>query len=178
MGRPLRSSSRAAHLVEPTNDATSDLAFADTVVARGLDETIPTSGIILRDERCRSSPSLPDFAPPRARPEGPVLAPVRLAWRRLHQDVHASREELRELWSATACLEETDDDRSGVAREADPFVRAAIVGRRVRAFWSLFEWDRADLIRAGWIGLLVFVLAATAGALVLQASAGAPPVPR
>ncbi|MBS2018287.1 MAG: hypothetical protein JST00_35790 [Deltaproteobacteria bacterium] len=91
-------------------------------------------------------------------------------WDRVRFGMQRSREEMTLLWSATASLEQTHDGQGAVIHENDPFLRAATVGRRVRTLWSFFEWDRTDLVRAAWIGLLVFVLAATVGAFVLGSS--------
>lgn len=49
-------------------------------------------------------------------------------------------------------------------------VLAARVRHAVRGAleqWSLWEWERADVVRAGAIGLAVFALAATIGAVAL-----------
>lgn len=66
-------------------------------------------------------------------------APFREAW-----------EEANQLWSATA---ETD--------------RRAPVGRRLRTFFSFFEWQRDDVLRATWIALAMLVLIATVTAVAL-----------
>jgi hypothetical protein len=73
-----------------------------------------------------------------------------------------------DLWRATASLEESHDARGAIVYDGDPFARAATVGRRVRTLFSFFEWDRADLLRAAWIGLAVFVVVATVGAVMLE----------
>lgn len=101
--------------------------------------------------------------------QAPMQAPASW-WDRVRFGMKRSREEMTLLWSATASLEQTHDGQGAVIHENDPFLRAATVGRRVRTLWSFFEWDRTDLVRAAWIGLLVFVLAATVGAFVLGSS--------
>jgi hypothetical protein len=144
-----------------------DFAFADTVVASGdLEEVAPPSGVIVADGA--GQPMLVPLAyTPHDVPA--VMAPPPMGlWERLRHGVMAMREELNQLWTATACLEEIHDGNGVVIRDEDPFVRAATVGRRVRRLFSFFEWDRADLLRAAWIGLAVFVLVATVGAICLQ----------
>lgn len=91
-------------------------------------------------------------------------------WVRMRTNMKATQAEMSLLWSATASLEESHDGSGAVVYEDDPFLRAATLSRRVRRLFSFFEWDRADVLRAAWIGLAVFVLAATIGAIVLQSS--------
>jgi hypothetical protein len=136
-----------------------DLAFADTVVA--LDDVVPpASSLIVAGE---------PVVVPLTYVETPVvMAPPTGPWGRLRHGARAAWEELKQLWNATACLEEVHDANGAVIRDPDPFVRAATVGRRVRRLFSFFEWDRADVLRAAWIGLAVFVLATTIGAICLQ----------
>jgi hypothetical protein len=91
-------------------------------------------------------------------------------WARMRTNVKATQAEMSLLWSATASLEESHDGSGAVVYDEDPFLRAATISRRVRRLFSFFEWDRADVLRAAWIGLAVFVLAATIGAIVLQST--------
>jgi hypothetical protein len=91
-------------------------------------------------------------------------------WARMRTNMKATQQEMSLLWSATASLEESHDGSGAVVYDEDPFLRAATLSRRVRRLFSFFEWDRADVLRAAWIGLAVFVLAATIGAIVLQSS--------
>jgi hypothetical protein len=154
-----------------------DFAFADTVIARDLDDAIPASGVVISDPRGGSHCVVPTpyglshphedvgaaalrVGPPTPRPRPHPIAPG--PWARM-------RAEMRDLWSATASLEESHDAQGSIVYHGDPFVRAATVGRRVRTFFTFFEWDRADLLRAAWIGLAVFVVVATIGAVVLEA---------
>lgn len=67
-------------------------------------------------------------------------APFREAW-----------EEANQLWSATA--------------ESD---RTAPVGRRLRTFFSFFEWQRDDVLRATWIALAMLVVIATVTTVALS----------
>lgn len=152
-----------------------DFAFADTVVAADLgelDEPCPHSGIVISDETGHDHYLTPIPHPlPAAAAEIGLGTRVRFAWARLRHGMKTSRAEMNELWSATACLEHVHDGQGAVVYEEDPFLRAATVGRRVRTLFSFFEWDRADLLRAAWIGLVVFVLAAMVGVFVLQNAA-------
>jgi hypothetical protein len=173
-----------------------DFAFADTVVCPDLDEPRyfnhsdldhSASGIVVSDEHQVMSLSypLPDEASeasyaivngmPLMNVPMPMAAPApatHLTWvDRLAAWMARSREEITLLWNATGSLEHVHDGAGAVVYDEDPLRRAATVGRRVRTLWSFFEWDRTDLVRAAWIGLLVFVLAATVGAFVLGSSA-------
>lgn len=156
--------------------AVEDFAFADTVVATDLDEAIPPSGLVIDNEaghaHCMTlAPQA--FPQPTAYPvpvDDGIAGKMRVAWARMRDGMQASRAEMTELWSATACLEHVHDGQGAIVHEDDPLARAATVGRRLRRFFSFFEWDRADVLRAAWIGLLVFVLVATAGAFALQGS--------
>jgi hypothetical protein len=152
-----------------------DFAFADTVVATDLDEAIPPSGIVISDETGHSHCVMPVAYPHRIsapRPELPMTARARMAWAQMREGMRASSEELHALWTATASVEQ--DQHRPIARHNDTLARAATVGRRVRTFFSFFEWDRADVFRAAWLGFFVFVLAATVGAFALQSPASAP----
>lgn len=153
-----------------------DFAFADTVVAADLDEAIPPSGLVIDNQtgHAHCMTVTPQAYPqPTAFPvpgHDGITSKVRGAWARICDGLQASRAEMTELWGATACLEHVHDGQGAIVRDEDPIARAATVGRRVRRFFSFFEWDRADVLRAAWIGLLVFVLVATVGAFALQGS--------
>lgn len=155
----------APHEAVADDGAAQDFAFADTVVAADLDEVGPPSGVVVNDDtgQCLMTPIA--YAPPIVEPNPSWATRLRIAWARVRYGLRASREEMNALWSATA-----EDPRyaATAAYDEDPLARAALVGRRVRTFFSFFEWDRADLLRAAWIGLVVFVLVATAGAFALQ----------
>ena len=157
--------------------AVTDFAFADTVVATDLDEAIPPSGLVIHNEaghaHCLTPPEYP-YLTAQYRAGGPgITTKMHGVWARMREKMQASRAEMTELWSATASLEHVEDGRGAAVYEEAPLARAATMGRRVRAFFSFFEWDRADLLRAAWIGLLVFVLVATVGAFALQGGHGA-----
>lgn len=151
--------------------AVQDFAFADTVIAADLDEVSPSSGLLVSDDSGQRLMTPVAYAPPIVELHPALATRLRLAWARarhtwtrVRYGLRASRDEMNELWSATA-----EDPR--IARDDDPLARAALVGRRMRTLFSFFEWDRADLLRAAWIGLVVFFLVATAGALALQSDA-------
>jgi hypothetical protein len=159
-------------------DVVQDFAFADTVVCDDLEEAAPPSGIVVSDEHSITSYPL-GYEPqmhaqmqmqPMQMLNVPMPPPEMTLWDRLLVWLSRSREEMALLWSATGNLEHVHDGQGAIVYEEDPLARAATVGRRVRTLWSFFEWDRADLVRAAWIGLLVFVLAATVGAFVLGSS--------
>jgi hypothetical protein len=139
-----------------------DLAFADTVVALDFEDAIPPSGIVVSDEAGGAHCLLPvAYPPPQA--GTPSVAAPRSAWAKLRYRLRHTRDEMRLLWSATATI----DGRCDV----DGMVhggRAPTLTRRLRTLLSFIEWHRADLIRAAWIGVLVFVLTATVGAIALQ----------
>lgn len=128
-----------------------DFAFADTVMVPDLPlDVMPAS---------HRNPELPyemyaEPPPPvslrRAQAKADLGAHLRLAWARMEDGVKSSREEMNLLWDATA---ETD------AR--------APVGRRLRTFFSFFEWQRDDVLRAAWIGFAMLVVLATLAAVAL-----------
>jgi hypothetical protein len=151
-----------------------DLAFADTVIANDL-EPPPPSGIVVSDEADAviAPPDLvthvltPMTMAASWHPEAPapaydpgVVTRLSSAFERVRHGVNESRAEMNLLWSATATLEEVADDGGVVHR------RPVTLRRRLTMLLSFFEWERADLLRAAWIGLGAFLLAATVGALL------------
>jgi hypothetical protein len=144
MAGVVMASHRPAMAVAPPDD----LAFADTMVVSdlGLEEPPPPSGIVVSDARGATHHLVP------------VPFPVPVHARR---PVPATLEDVRALWQATS-------DRHvaprGLALVADWF-------RRVTALLFSFEWDRADLLRAAWIAVAVFVLVATVGATFVRLGA-------
>jgi hypothetical protein len=126
---------------------TEDLAFADTVVTNVLleDGTIPPSSGVVVSRRHVSALAFPPH--PMADPG--VVTRVRLSWARIRHDVKQSREDMSELWDATASMERPS------------------FGARLQMLWSFWEWDQADVARGAWIGLAVFLVAAAAGAYAL-----------
>jgi hypothetical protein len=66
--------------------------------------------------------------------------------------------ELRDLWSAAG------EVIPGAIPGAGLSARALALGRRARAMWSFWQWERADVARAALIGMGVFVVTASIGA--------------
>jgi hypothetical protein len=155
-----------------------DLAFADTVVVDDLADAIPlSSDLRFNDEtgieRHVASVGFPPPAvlaptpPPSARPPSATSARgLRGAWMRMRTGVRAQREELTLLWSATAALDTAADPTASAHPQQRP--GRMTLGRRLRMLLSFFEWDRADVLRAAWMGLAVFFLVATIGAVILR----------
>ena len=172
---------------------TPDLAFADTVVVDDLPDAMPlssdlrfnapsgcrppTADLRFNDEsgieRHVASVAFPppaplvepapDIPPPprsRSRPRDEPSHGLRGAWKRMRTGVRAQREEFTWLWSAAAALDADPRDPTRPSRTP--------LARRLRTLLSFFEWDRADVLRAAWIGLAVFFLAATLGAIILR----------
>lgn len=105
--------------------------------------------------------------PPSYAPLPPNAGPVTVArsmFVRAKNEIDSSRHEMKELWSATY----DDAEAARLANEEDPFVRLAGKLRRLRTMFSFFEWDRADLMRAAWIGLAVLVVVVAVGAFALH----------
>ncbi|MBX3200975.1 MAG: hypothetical protein KF850_38355 [Labilithrix sp.] len=170
--RSRRAYHEAPSEVVADDTAVQDFAFADTVIAGDLDEVAPPSGVLVSDDSGLRLMTPVAYAPPIVEPNPALATRLRLAlararytWTRVRYGLRVSRDEMNELWSATA-----EDPRIARADD-DPLARAALVGRRMRTFFSFFEWDRADLLRAAWIGLVVFFVVATAGAFALQSDA-------
>jgi hypothetical protein len=144
---------------------TADLAFADTVIVDDLDAAVPPSGILFNDATgaeqrmtALAFPPVPDPQPiiPHALYAEGVRTRFHQAYRRVREGVEEQRAEMTLLWTATAAIAQRDA------------AQAPGLGRRLRTLVSFFEWDRADVLRAAWIGLAVFFFAATVGAVVMQ----------
>ena len=136
-----------------------DFAFADTVIADDLEleEAAPVSEVLIHEEAPQplAHPMMMPGSLSAPAPIDPGVATrVRFAWARVRDDM----KDMHQLWSATASVASVEDHSM------------ATVGRRVRALVSFFEWDRADLLRAAWIGRAVLVLLTTLGAIVVQVS--------
>lgn len=125
-----------------------DFAFADTVVARHESEEC----LLYTNEQV---PFESSHEPPASN-----------AWLRVWLYVRASREELRQLWRATALEEYVGEDPP--ASRMRSISRATRVGRRIRRFIGFFEWNSGDLVRAACLGVIVFIVAATLGTFALQ----------
>jgi hypothetical protein len=142
-----------------------DFAFADTVFADELpaDEPPPPSGpIYVRDDHGRDSLCVTPLAfplpPASARLDAATRLRVHMA--HLRHALSNARDEMRELWGATAAI--VDDAR------ADGTPALPRVVRRVGALWSCFQWSRTDLTRAAMIGLAVFITAAAVGTSTVE----------
>ncbi len=158
-----------ADLLEPESSPATpapDLAFADTIHVRDLDDdpAPPASGpVIVKDPEQGTQCMTPFAFPLPAAAEDVSLATrLRVLAARVRHGLRGSLEELKELWTHTNALVEGPTDG-----------RALTVARRLRALWSLWEWERADVVRAGTIGLAVFALAAAIGAVALDRGDGA-----
>jgi hypothetical protein len=115
-------------------------------------DPVPPSGIVVSDETGAAHRMTPVVFPPAAPHDPGLVTKMRFAWARMRHGVKESRAEMTLLWTATAAIEE----------------KTPSLGRRLRTLLSFFEWDRADVLRAAWIGLAVFFFAATLGAVVFQ----------
>ena len=129
-----------------------DFAFADTVMVPDLPLDVMPAGCSEAEPpyAVHEEPPPPPASFRRAQASADLGEHLRLAWARMEHGVKSSREEMNLLWDATA---ETD------AR--------APVGRRLRTFFSFFEWQRDDVLRAAWIGFAMLVLLATLAAVAL-----------
>jgi hypothetical protein len=112
-----------------------DFAFADTVFADDLqDEEAPPPATLRRLD---------------------TATRLRVHAARLRHALWQARDEMRELWGATAVI--VDDSCADRARLLPRGVR------RFGALWSCFQWSRVDLVRAALIGLAVFITTAALG---------------
>lgn len=157
-----------ADLLEPDSSrAARDIAFADTIYIRDLDDDLapPPSGPVIVNDPDQGTQWMTPFAfpLPAASEDVSLSTKLRVLAARLRHGLRGSIEELKELWTHTT---ELVDANGGTP--------ALTVARRLRALWSLWEWERGDIVRAGTIGLAVFALAATIGAIALDPGDAAP----
>jgi hypothetical protein len=142
-----------ADLLEPAPPPV-DLAFADTFFARDLPEDAPpppSGPIVVSDATGQTQHLTPIAYPlPAAAVNAPLSVRVRVGASRLRHGARAAVEDVRDLWA--------DTDHLTLPR------RMLVVLQRARDVWASWEWDRADVLRAGAIGLVVFVTAAAFGA--------------
>lgn len=142
-----------------------DFAFADTVSATELpdDEGVPPSGpIYVNDPAGHTQCVTPlAFPLPPAGADVDFATRVRVLLAHVRHAIRRSWEEMREIWEGTAEIVEGEQ-----AQGAEPSALPYVV-RRLLALWSCFQWSRADLARAGMIGLAVFVLAAAIGTTMM-----------
>jgi hypothetical protein len=132
-----------------------DIAFADTIHVRDLnladtgDELPPASGPVIVNDPDQGTQWMTPFAfplPP-ASQDLSLSTKLRVLSARVRHGVRGSLEEAHEAWSQTS--------------EAPGFIE------RVKALWSLWQWERTDLVRAAIIGGAVFLVVATAGAFTM-----------
>lgn len=143
----------------------TDIAFADTIHVRDLDlsdtgdELPPASGPVRVNHPEQGTQWMTPFAFPLPPPSEDVSlsTKLRILSARVRHGVRGSIEEAHEAWSQTS--------------EAPTFVE------RVKALWSLWQWERTDLVRAAIIGGAVFFVAATIGGFAIAGSDEAAPRP-
>lgn len=156
--------------VEPIQD----FAFADTIAMADLDASTVQDSSSIDGGEVEFTPLATTTSSTSVWDDHRVATRVGIAWTRtwtrVRDAVEASRREMLELWNATASIESARDHRVDV-QAAHPLARVLTVGRRIRALWSLFEWDRADVVRAASIGLVVFMVVATVGSFIVHATA-------
>jgi len=149
-----------ADLLEPPRTPrVGELAFADTIHVRDLPlndtgehELPPASGPVIVNDPDQGTQWMTPFAfplPPAAE-QVSLSTKLRILSARIRHGLRGSVEEAREAWS------QTNDAPSPV--------------ERVKALWSLWQWESGDLVRAAVIGGAVFLVVATIGALALGAS--------
>jgi hypothetical protein len=152
-----------ADLLEPpstprTTPPPTDIAFADTIHVRDLnlgdtgDDLPPASGPVIVNDPDHGTQWMTPFAFPL--PPAPAdvsfATKMRVLAARIRHLLRGSMEEAQEAWSQTS--------------EAPTFVE------RVKALWSLWQWERGDLVRAAIIGGAVFSVVATIGGFALADS--------
>jgi hypothetical protein len=133
----------------------SDIAFADTIHVRDLnlsdtgDELPPASGPLRVNDPEQGTQWMTPFAfplPPAAE-DVSLSTKLRILSARIRHGVRGSIEEAHDAWSQTS--------------EAPTFVE------RVQALFSLWQWERGDLVRAALMGGAVFLVVATIGAVAI-----------
>ena len=147
-----------ADMLEPPStprrpDRSHDIAFADTIHVRDLDlaatgdELPPASGPVLVHTPEQGTQCLTPlaFPLPPASQEASLSTKLRILTARVRHGVRGSIEEAQDAWSQTS--------------EAPTFIE------RVKALWSLWQWERTDLVRAAVMGGAVFCVVATIGAV-------------
>lgn len=134
---------------------THDIAFADTIHVRDLDLTAtgdelpPASGPVIVHTPEQGTQCLTPlaFPLPPASQDASLSTKLRILTARVRHAVRGSIEEAQDAWSQTS--------------EAPTFVE------RVKALWSLWQWERTDLVRAAIMGGAVFCVVATIGGVTV-----------
>lgn len=154
-----------ADLLEPSSSrrrGAGDIAFADTIHVRDLDlsdtgdELPPASAPVIVHTPDQGTQCLTPFAfplPPAAQ-DVSLSTKLRVLSARIRHGVRGSIEEAQDAWSQ--------------ASEAPTPVE------RLKALWSLWQWERGDLVRAAIIGGAVFFVAATIGGVAIAGDSDAP----
>lgn len=156
-----------ADLLEPPSTPrrpgrTHDIAFADTIHVRDLDLTAtgdelpPASGPVLVHTPEQGTQCLTPlaFPLPPASQDASLSTKLRLLTARVRHGVRGSIEEAQDAWSQTS--------------EAPTFIE------RVKALWSLWQWERTDLVRAAVMGGAVFCVVATIGGVTIASGDDGP----
>jgi hypothetical protein len=156
-----------ADLLEPPSTPrrpppSHDMAFADTIHVRDLDlsatgdELPPASGPVIVNDPEQGTQCLTPlaFPLPPASQDASLSTKLRILSARIRHGVRGSIEEAQDAWMQTS--------------EAPTFAE------RMKALWSLWQWERTDLVRAAIMGGAVFVVVATLGALVIASGDDAP----
>jgi hypothetical protein len=149
-----------ADLLEPPSTPrrpppSHDMAFADTIHVRDLDlsatgdELPPASGPVIVNDPDQGTQCLTPlaFPLPPASQDASLSTKLRILSARIRHGVRGSIEEARDAWRQTS--------------EAPTFAE------RMKALWSLWQWERSDLVRAAVMGGAVFFVVATLGALAI-----------
>jgi hypothetical protein len=148
-----------ADLLEPSlTQHPADIAFADTVHVRDLnlgdtgDDPPPASGPIIVHDPHQGTQWMTPFAFPLPLAPADVSFSTRMraVSERARHFMRGSIGEAQDAWSQTS--------------QAPTFLE------RVKALWSLWQWERADLVRAAIIGAAVFFVVATIGGLAIAGS--------
>ena len=157
-----------ADLLEPPStprrhrEQKQDIAFADTIHVRDLelgatgDELPPASGPVLVHTPEQGTQCLTPlaFPLPPASQDASLSTKLRILTARVRHGLRGSIEETQDAWSQTS--------------EAPTFIE------RVKALWSLWQWERTDLVRAGIMGGAVFCVVATIGAVSIASGEDTP----
>ena len=148
-----------ADLLEPSSRRRAgDIAFADTIHVRDLDlsdtgdELPPASAPVLVHTPDQGTQCLTPFAyplPPAAQ-DVSLSTKLRVLSARIRHGVRGSIEEAQDAWSQTS--------------------EAPTAIERLKALWSLWQWERGDLVRAAIIGGAVFAVVATIGGVAIAGS--------
>jgi hypothetical protein len=144
-----------ADFLEPRTPRTGELAFADTIHIDDLDlggtgeDLSPASHPVFVNDPSQSTQWMTPFAfpLPSSAQEVSFSTKLRVLHSRILHFVRGWVEEANDAWSQTQ--------------------GAASFPERVKALWSLWQWERGDLVRAALMGSAVFFVVATLGAIAM-----------